>query len=117
MTKSFLMFPTGPAGAGLLLLRLALAAVLVFSLAMFDADLSKAALLAVALALLAGVGTRLIAVAVACLTAYAALRLGAVGGAFVGLHGVSAVALAMLGPGGYSLDAHRFGRRVIDLDR
>jgi len=45
-----------------------------------------------------------------------AVRTGGTPGAFLVLHGIDALALALLGAGAYSVDARLFGRRVIRLD-
>lgn len=116
MTKSFLVFPTGATGAGLLLLRLALATMLITCLPQFQFDTMKAAFVCVALALCAGLGSRIASVVAGLIVAGAAFKLGGQTGLFVGLHAATAVALCLLGPGGYSIDARRFGRRIIDLD-
>ncbi len=78
--------------------------------------LAAAGSAAIALALLSGCGTRAVALLLAWPLAANLLAargevvlfiLGSIGG--VG-------ALALLGPGAYSIDAHRFGRRVIRLE-
>ena len=69
-----------------------------------------------AVALLIGGGTRVVAGATAAAMAIVSLRVGGLLGASAALHAVDAVALALLGAGAYSLDSRLFGRRVITLD-
>lgn len=116
MTKSFLVFPNGATGAGFLLLRAILSAALVMCLPYLGPDLMKAGIVCVALALCGGLWTRAAALIAALILVAVAIDLGARLGLFIGLHAGVAVASALVGPGGYSVDALRFGRRIIDLD-
>jgi len=78
--------------------------------------LAPTASAALALALLAGIGTRLAALLLlAILIADLSTARGDIILFILGSAGAAA-ALALLGPGAYSIDAHRFGRRVIRLD-
>ncbi len=113
-------YPDGFQGLALLILRLshALAAVPVF-LGLRDVPiLSGAALplaVVVGLLLLAGLGTRPAAAALACAAVWCAatspLEPAFV---FIGVAGGGGT-LALLGAGAWSLDARLFGRRVIHL--
>ena len=112
MQRLFVMFPDRAPGVGLVLLRLGLcAAVLTLPMAstgwlqLASTGWLQLASLAAACLLLVGVWTPLAAVALLLM---------------MGLHAAShwawlplPVALLLLGPGAYSLDARRFGRRVL----
>jgi hypothetical protein len=117
MTKSFLVFPTGVAGGALLVLRIALASALAASNQLQSHDWLSASSIIIAVAIGAGVFTRLAAALGAAIAAFFSLEVGGSLGAAAGLLGLCAISLAMLGAGGYSIDARWFGRRVIDLDR
>lgn len=104
MQRLFVMFPDRAPGVGLVLLRLGLCAA-VLTLPMAPTGWLQLASLAAACLLLVGVWTPLAAVALLLMMA---------------LHVAShwawlplPVALLLLGPGAYSLDARRFGRRVL----
>jgi hypothetical protein len=117
MQRLFSMFPTGLPGVALLLLRVALSANVAYGVL----EVRSALPITWLLALLATVA---IALALGLLTPFTAVL-----GAFIeiGLWYVSAstiaalhvcavlvaIALAMLGPGAYSLDAKLFGRRQV----
>jgi len=117
------MFPQGGPGVALLLLRIAVAAVFLTNLArVFDLP---AGLLRIALVLVICLISLLLSVGfltpflstIVCLAAAVNLLLGFNGGFAVAnlIHLVRmciAAALALLGPGAYSVDATLFGRRV-----
>ncbi|MCE9666548.1 hypothetical protein LY474_01870 [Myxococcus stipitatus] len=114
MQRLFSMFPAGAAGIGLFLLRLAVA----WS---FFLDPSAARPVHPWLAI-PGLGICLgfltpISVLACCLLQFHAIHGmgGQPGGAALGVRLLSACALALLGPGAYSLDARLFGRRVVDF--
>ena len=120
MAKLIFRYPDGVTGVALLLMRLSYALIAFPSLTRLrpapDSWWLAAIASAMALALVAGFGTRAAALllvsvlAADLLTApveFVLLLLGSAGGAG---------ALALLGPGAYSIDAHRFGRRVIRLE-
>jgi len=113
-------FPARAAGAGLLFLRASLAASVFITIP--EALLAKAPHLVwigqVLLALALGLGALTPIASVCCfLLGSAVLFEGghASGSALVTL--LLAVAVALSGPGAYSLDAHWFGRRVIVFPR
>lgn len=117
MQRLFSMFPTGWPGIALLLLRVALSANVAYGALEVRAHLDIAWVLAlfatVAIALSAGLLTPITATLGALMEmviwhfstgTIAALHICAI---------LVATALAMLGPGAYSLDAKLFGRRQI----
>lgn len=117
MARLFTLYPTGALGAGLLFLR-ASAAVFVLHAAL-DHQLRSPALLigAAAIAFILGIGflTRICATA----GAMAMVVLGvAIRGAPITLligECLMLIAIALLGPGGYSIDGMLFGRRTIHV--
>ncbi|MBX7220045.1 MAG: hypothetical protein K1Y36_08870 [Blastocatellia bacterium] len=117
MQRLFSMFPQGWPGLGLLLLRLSVAAILLTNVANRSGETSYHFLLAggciVAFALSIGFLIPLMA-GITCLAACANLLLGAPPDRFLSsLAILNGIALTLLGPGAYSLDARLFGRRVI----
>src|SRR5262249_32524189 len=118
MTRLSPIFSGGAAGAALLLMRIATAATLLLAAVyrlLPDAWQAFAVLL-LALGLLAGLFTRAVGALSGLLLGILAAEIGGAIGAFLALHGVQALALALLGAGAYSIDARLFGRRVIRLD-
>lgn len=121
MPKLILRYPDGAPGLALLLLRLSHALGAFPSLARLWPAPDHWALVAIpaailALSLTAGIGTRVAALLLACASAAAfpdapretaCLLLSSAGGS---------AALALLGPGAYSIEARRFGRQVIRLE-
>ena len=118
MQKLFPMFPQGAPGFALLLLRLFVGAVLVR-----DAVTAVSAhngvllcvLVACALAVVVGFMTPIVAVLAALIETiglnahFSEITLHSFAPAVIG------VALALMGPGAYSLDARVFGRRLIEF--
>jgi uncharacterized membrane protein YphA (DoxX/SURF4 family) len=128
--RLFTTFPSGAPGFGILLLRLAVAAVLVehAGACLFDAGASSGAwivgVLAAAAAVLLALGflTPLSAASAVVIAAGLALRVlpspsrSAFGaGATTLAVTLAAAALSLLGPGGFSVDAALFGRREITI--
>jgi uncharacterized membrane protein YphA (DoxX/SURF4 family) len=111
------MFPAGAPGVALLMLRFSLA-VAIFDTGAGCLKSPLTLLLCLALAVLTlllciGVLTPIVSV-LACLFELASFSLFAhTDGRYIVLTSVNAAAIALLGPGAYSLDARLFGRRVI----
>lgn len=103
------------AGLALLILRIAVAAPLATSLSNVGPAWFYPAVIILVAALLGGLFARVAAAISAAVIGALSIGAGLPTGAAVALHSLSAVALAMLGPGAYSLDALLFGRRVIKL--
>src|SRR5215470_12287116 len=119
MQRLFSMFPEGGPGVALLLLRVSVAAILVISAV---SRLSNFSHLLVAAAVL--VGVLLVIGLFTPVSSWAAVAVG-IANLVVDGHPsnsviivvatsiLEAIALALLGPGAYSLDAKLFGRRVM----
>jgi len=110
------MFPQGGPGVALLLLRISVAAILLSNAASYLNGSSIRLLFAVAVlasvSLCIGFLTPYLSV-IACAAAVANLLLGPGPSNLIYIASViDAAALALLGPGAYSLDARLFGRRV-----
>jgi uncharacterized membrane protein len=114
MLRLFSMFPAGAPGVALLLLRFGLAATILTTGWNFRMPVPLLLLLVLhCLFLCLGIFTPILA-ALGCVFEL-------VSGVFMNHHSIvaafssslDAAALAMLGPGAYSLDARRFGHRVI----
>ncbi|MBM0103257.1 hypothetical protein JM946_00810 [Steroidobacter sp. S1-65] len=112
------MFPTGQPGIALLFLRASVAATLLFAVLPAPFTLSlKLAGAVIALALLVGIASSVCAAL--CCIAELAFMLTSSGTVAIcsGLAALISLALALLGPGGYSVDARAFGRRRIIFTR
>jgi putative oxidoreductase len=119
MVKFLSRYPDGSPGAGLLLLRFSCALVAYPVLARLPLPPSVLRLVllpaaaGIALALALGFGTRTVALLLA-VTALAAVPTLGADGAFMFIASAGGGgALALLGPGAYSIDARVFGRQVI----
>jgi len=112
------MFPPGLPGIALLLLRLSVAfTVLLHGCARREvlAVAALAGFLLLAMALIVGFLTPIVALLVMAVQFAGPWGLGMTNTGFVTVSILNALALALLGPGAYSFDALRFGRRVVDL--
>jgi hypothetical protein len=114
--RLFSTFPPGWPGVGLLFLRSSVATALLFESAYCRSAspgwIHTAGIL-LSIALLAGYLTPI--VAAICLFVHVLIwcRIGVGSAAFAIIVFLDLIALALLGPGGYSVDASRFGRHVI----
>lgn len=113
------MFPEGRAGIALVLMRISVSAtLLIYALAQFPAPLPQWQCLAlIVLSACVGIGlmTPLFSV-LSCIVGLARLLgWGETPVSIDVLSTLNAAALALLGPGAYSLDARLFGRRVVML--
>jgi hypothetical protein len=116
MQRLFSMFPSGSPGIALILLRMSVAATI--SLLAFSRreELAAAVLLGLflsAIALIVGFLTPIFALAAMPIQLIGPGSAGTISAAFSILAITNALMLALLGPGAYSLDAIRFGRRVV----
>lgn len=114
MQRLFSVFPRGWPGIGLLLLRVSVAAACLQAYARSETRNAWVllALIPMSACLCAGALTPLVAVLALVMQLTAgAMRMN--GAELVVTTIIDATALALLGPGAYSLDALRFGRRVI----
>jgi putative oxidoreductase len=121
MIRFLSRYPDGAAGIALVLLRLACAWIAFLVIArlpfpQFSPGVSIVVSAASALALALGVGTRI----VAFVPAAAAIATAFMASTEIALTMIAracgCVALGLLGPGAYSIDANVFGRRVIRLE-
>jgi len=119
MQQLFSTFPAGAPGAALFVLRSALALLLMIATRYFDflPFWCVLPLFVLGAALALGFLTQIAAVACAGLIVVGAIKIGGTLGLVVGLHGLPALALVLLGAGAYSIDARLFGRRVIVLEK
>jgi hypothetical protein len=111
MQRLFVMFPTGAPGLALVLIRTALGAGLIVTAIGSTGQGLNWFAMAVAAGLAAGVATPMLSVLCVAIDVYRMTT--GTPTAPCALHVVNAVALALLGPGAYSLDSHFFGRRRV----
>src|SRR4051812_30693939 len=112
------MFPTGLPGLALLLLRASVAIALLiesFSHRQHLHGWIHATAVLLSLVLSAGYMTPLVALSAIALHGLIWSDQGAGNIAVVTIICLDAIALTLLGPGAYSIDAYRFGRRVVVL--
>jgi len=119
MQRLFTMFPLGPAGIALFLLRLSAAAMLLMMVfpggAVTSSQWAFAGLAVLAGFLVLGAFTPLLCALGCCLEIAALFSLRGVDAFYMLFSIVDTAALGLLGPGGYSLDARMFGRRRVVL--
>ena len=118
MQRLFSMFPRGSPGVALLLLRTSVAAAVLTEHYAYRGGLSTASWVAAALIFLAlavGYLTPIAATAGVLLHVAVLFRFDAGATAYTLILCLDAIALALLGPGAYSLDGYRFGRRIVVL--
>jgi hypothetical protein len=112
------MFPPGLPGLALLALRASVALTLLSAHFNHWRGLSawlEGAAMLLSVALCAGYLTPLAAMSALLLHALSWWHVGSVSAATVCVVVLDAVALALVGPGAYSVDSYRFGRRVVVL--
>jgi hypothetical protein len=117
MHRLFSMFPHGGPGLALLLLRVSVAAAFFVNVAnrtgFSSIRLLLAGALLISISLAIGFLTPFLSV-IACVSAVSNSLIGPHAGAIIDVFSIlDAAALALLGPGAYSVDARLFGRRVI----
>lgn len=117
MQRLFSMFPTGRPGVGLLLLRCSVAIALLMEGLSHRQDprswMQVAAALLLSITLFAGYLTPLAAAFALLFHALLWSRLGAGTAAIAGVVSLDLIAVALLGPGAYSIDSALFGRRIV----
>jgi hypothetical protein len=112
------MFPAGLPGVALLLLRASAAISLLLNCYGHRNELAgweQAAALLIASSLCAGYLTPILALTGIIFHCLLWWQLDGVGIAFMVIVTLDAIALVLLGPGAYSADAYRFGRRLVVL--
>ena len=117
MLRLFSIFPTGAPGIALLILRFSLAGAVLdscFDVLKFSVFPWMCLALAAGGALLClGFLTPIVSVVACALETTVLLLAGQEDGRFIALSSLNAIAIALLGPGAYSVDAKLFGRREI----
>lgn len=120
MQRLFSMFPRGLPGFALLLLRVSIACGVLLNIYEQPGEVSIGLLVgSLLLAAFLFVGVLTPIVALLALAANVAIPMSCHSGlqnaGYIAIAGSNALALCLLGPGSYSLDALLFGRRVINL--
>lgn len=116
MQRLFSMFPPGRPGVALVFLRLTVGLALLLALHAAPQGLSGwtyGVVVVVSVTLCAGWLTPLAAFVALASHAVLWARSGVDDVGFIAITSLDALALALLGPGAYSIDAYRFGRRVV----
>lgn len=116
--RLFSMFPPGWPGIGLLLLRSSVAIALLAEAYLHRQELPgwvHGAAVLLAVSLITGYLTPIAAAIALLFHVLVWSRLGVGGAALAVVVSLEIIALALLGPGEYSVDAYRFGRRVVVL--
>ena len=118
MQRIFSMFPVGLPGIGLVCLRLTAALSLCLATQWMQAGFPAIAWLMEILCFLMIVGfaTPLLATLCALIGVYTLISSGMAAWSCAAISIPVAVALALLGPGGYSVDARLFGRRSVVIN-
>lgn len=107
-------FPAGSVGVGLLLLRCSVAAALLASICSPGlSDPLRALLAFISLAVLSGFKTRLFAFVSVMIAIFVSTKTGSM--EFATVTTIDALALALIGPGAFSVDARLRGRRTVVL--
>jgi len=118
MQRLFSMFPPGWPGLGLVLLRVSVAVPVLLDTYGNRNELPGWALIALAVlsaTLSVGFLTPMVAVLALVVRLVSLKSVSAGSEAAICMTILSALALAMVGPGAYSIDAFRFGRRLVVL--
>lgn len=118
MQRLFTMFPSGMPGLALVLLRVSVAIALLLECYAHRQELQSgkhAVAILLALALWAGFLTPIVVVLALVLHGLIWSNLGIGSPVVASIVVLDALALAFLGPGAYSLDSRRYGRRVVVL--
>jgi putative oxidoreductase len=119
LQRLFSTFPDGWPGIGLLLLRLGAGSALI-GLGIVDFTTRDLLEVVGASVLVIGLWTPLAGIFIAVDQLWVASSVAALPRADQWLHiliAILAAAIAMLGPGAWSIDARRFGRKRVDIDR
>jgi putative oxidoreductase len=121
LQRLFSTFPTGRPGAGLLLMRLAVGASLIIEripmLWVIPQSLGlevRVALVCLGISLLCGLWTPIMASIAAVIELLITFSPAGNSATHV-LLAILSISLALLGPGAWSIDAHIFGRKRIDI--
>jgi uncharacterized membrane protein YphA (DoxX/SURF4 family) len=116
MISGLALFPGGPTGAGVLLLRASVASTLLMLGASHSGGANILQFLSIlaATSLFAGFQTRVVAGLSLAVPVFS-FAAGAGSAPLAILHAVDAVALVLTGPGAWSADAVLFGRRTVKL--